>query len=101
MKTIFLITFSTLLLTSKSSPIGSQQQQCYGLDGKPTTYIPCAKSSSSQTHVACCGSGDICLSSGLCLYEGARDSRGLLRADGCTDATLRDSSCQPWAQREY
>ncbi|KAF2466938.1 uncharacterized protein BDR25DRAFT_358998 [Lindgomyces ingoldianus] len=93
-----LFSLATFVVAAATSPVALEYQQCYGLNGKTTTYLPCAKQYSSQKFVSCCGTGDICLSSGLCLYEGARDSRGLLRADGCTDPTLKDSSCQPWAQ---
>ena len=95
-----LLSPASLLVTVLLSTIAIAADQCYGLDGLPTTYLPCLKQYSSQKYVACCGAGDLCLSSGVCLYEGARDSRGRLRADGCTDPTLNDSACQPWAKRE-
>ena len=87
-----------ILLLLVNYTIG-QDDQCYGLDGKPTNYIPCTGSAfSSSDVVPCCGEADVCLSSGLCLYQGARDSRGVFRADGCTDPTLKHPLCQPWCK---
>jgi len=75
--------------------------QCYLRNGSlaPAAYAPCSTSATGQagSHTQCCDweNGDICLSSGLCLYPRG-GVVGMLNADGCTDPTLADASCQPF-----
>ncbi|KNG47043.1 hypothetical protein DDE82_001199 [Stemphylium lycopersici] len=66
-------------------------QQCYGVDGSAldNTHTPC---NPSATHSACCASGDICMSNGLCMGT-KDDSIGKIFSRGCTDATGKDVAC--------
>ena len=66
-------------------------QQCYGVDGSAldNTHTPC---NPSATHSACCASGDICMSNGLCMGT-QDDSIGKIFSRGCTDATGKDVAC--------
>jgi hypothetical protein len=76
---------------------------CYLRNGDVATsnYKPCNANAKGVTgsHSACCytTNNDVCLSSGLCLFPGARNSVynfSNFFADGCTDKNLEDSSCQ-------
>ena len=93
MKSVIAIAAAALFFSTASAT------QCYGHDGKPSNYIPCPAQTSGQSVVACCGPSDTCLSSGLCLYGNAQDSRALLHAVGCTDQTMNDGMCQPFVKQ--
>jgi hypothetical protein len=75
--------------------------QCYLRNGTiaPPQYAPCNTSATGQdgSHTQCCDwvNSDVCLSSGLCLYPQG-GVVGMFNADGCTDPTMQDSSCQPY-----
>lgn len=83
------------LITSATPP-------CYYSDGTiaSSNYQPCNSNLSSGSHSACCALGrtpaDVCFSSGLCLTGSAYNSNGLIFANGCTDPTGQDRSCQQY-----
>ncbi|KAF3928328.1 hypothetical protein AA313_de0209899 [Arthrobotrys entomopaga] len=76
--------------------------QCYFNDGTEAPgYSACNSNLSPNSHSACCnlgnprrGSADICLTSGLCFWQQATTSTGFIFANGCTDPTGQDPSCQ-------
>src|SRR5947207_16004979 len=91
------IVFLYLFLTTSASP------SCYWSDGTlaPSTYLqPCNSNLPVGSHSACCAFGrtppDVCFSSGLCLTGSSYTSNGLIFANGCTDPTGKDSSCQQY-----
>jgi hypothetical protein len=92
---IALLTSLTLLPS-----LATALAQCYLRNGKPapSSYSPCNTNATGQTgsHTHCCdwANGDICLSSGLCLYPSG-SVVGMFNADGCTDKTMQDASCFP------
>src|SRR5579862_602086 len=91
------ITVLGLVLVAAASP------QCYFNDGSPATgYQPCNSDIQAGSYSACCSlgsapgsnGGDVCLSSGLCFWQGASQSTGFIFADGCTDQTGKNPNCQ-------
>jgi hypothetical protein len=89
-----------VLFASPDPTTAAVSPQCYFNDGSlAAAYQPC--NSSSSTHSACCNLGsppgnsaDFCLSTGLCFWQKASASTGLIYANGCTDQTGRDPNCQ-------
>ncbi|KAK6540645.1 hypothetical protein TWF694_008040 [Orbilia ellipsospora] len=76
--------------------------QCYFNDGTEAPgYSACNSNQSGNSHSACCnlgnpqrGRADVCLTSGLCFWQQSTSSNGFLFANGCTDPTGQDPSCQ-------
>ncbi|EPS40833.1 hypothetical protein H072_5294 [Dactylellina haptotyla CBS 200.50] len=76
--------------------------QCYFNDGTMANgYFACNENRPAGTHSPCCNirnprvsNIDICLESGLCLWQQAQVSNDFLFANGCTDPTGRDANCQ-------
>ncbi|KAK4223077.1 hypothetical protein QBC38DRAFT_548738 [Podospora fimiseda] len=73
---------------------------CYHVSGnvnKDENVIPCDPSVSGTpgSHTSCCnkGTGDQCLSTGLCLATNAKRPDDLFWINGCTDKTWRDPAC--------
>lgn len=93
-----MLLYATAILTTLTS-LTHALAQCYLRNGSlaPPQYSPCSTSATGQdgSHTQCCDwvNGDICLSSGLCLYPPG-GVVGMLNADGCTDQTMQDASCQ-------
>ncbi|KPI39545.1 uncharacterized protein AB675_3274 [Cyphellophora attinorum] len=70
--------------------------KCYFDDsGKesPSRFIPCGNVN-FQGHIACCQSGNVCLSSSAC-YDGLT---GMTYRAGCTDESYADPACPQKAQ---
>ncbi|KAF1961487.1 hypothetical protein CC80DRAFT_578074 [Byssothecium circinans] len=73
---------------------------CYNPDGSAMRnknareiYIPCNTTAiSNGHHSACCATGDLCLTNGLCANDGADGGNNYWR-DGCTDRTFSDEAC--------
>jgi hypothetical protein len=85
---------STVLFTAVASTT-----QCYYANGSyaPNNIVPCWNNS---THAACCNAanGDICMTSGLCVSPNLSPSNGLIWANGCTDQSGTDPSCQQYCR---
>lgn len=83
---------STVLFTAVASAT-----QCYYANGSyaPSNVVPCWNNSN---HAACCNAAnrDICMSSGLCVSPNLEPSNGLIWANGCTDQSGADPSCQQY-----
>ncbi|PMD52695.1 uncharacterized protein K444DRAFT_619406 [Hyaloscypha bicolor E] len=94
--TPILIAFLCHLLAADASP------PCYWSDGTlaPSTIQPCNSNLPEGSYSACCSLGrtppDVCFSSGLCLTGNSYTSNGLIFANGCTDPTGKDPSCQQY-----
>lgn len=76
------------------------QAKCYSMLGsliKDPGVIPCnpLASNTTGTHSSCCNqkTGDVCLSSGLCLSPSGKEPSTMLWTNGCTDPTWKDRSC--------
>lgn len=81
--------FLTTALLAFATVVASQQ--CYGIDGSALdkTFTPC---NPNAEHSACCASGDVCLSNGLCMST-EDVTVGMIFSRGCTDATGKDTAC--------
>lgn len=80
---------------------------CFFLDGTSAAgHRPCipAEDRNSDEHSSCCVLGDpvsnsnddICTREGLCLYQGANDSRAMFFQGPCTDSSHADRSCRTY-----
>jgi hypothetical protein len=90
MRTLRLICLTPVILVYISSASHGAVGQCYYPDGTiPTdyTYIKCTGSQNSS----CCipSEGDLCMSNGLCYYQGGQ----YLYRGACSDKTWNDNSC--------
>lgn len=80
---------------------------CYTSNGTlaGSTILPCNSNLPTGSHSACCALGrtppDACFSSGLCLTGTSIYSNGLIFANGCTDPTGKDPSCQQYCTGEF
>ncbi|KAK0703889.1 hypothetical protein B0T26DRAFT_876754 [Lasiosphaeria miniovina] len=73
---------------------------CYNPDGTVVgdKYIIACNSAAtgeSGSHSACCnqGTGDICMSTGVCVSSGSKTPDSMIWINGCTDSTWRDPVC--------
>ncbi|KAK3988714.1 hypothetical protein QBC44DRAFT_328789 [Cladorrhinum sp. PSN332] len=79
---------------------GALSLTCYHISGNVNTdrsVVPCdpSVSGTAGSHTSCCnkGTGDQCLSTGLCLATNAKRPDDLFWINGCTDPTWRDPAC--------
>jgi hypothetical protein len=83
--------------------ITSALATCYSRNGEAVDYTPCNISATglAGSHTSCCLAGnDICLASGLCMVSSQLpNDYAIVHADGCTDKTLQDSSCQTFCPK--
>ncbi|KAM7194022.1 hypothetical protein V8F20_008118 [Naviculisporaceae sp. PSN 640] len=91
------------LLSTTSLPVAAQDRpKCYTTAGnliRDPGVVPCNLNATASgepgSHSSCCNelTGDICLTTGLCLSLNAKTPSGMLWLNGCTDPTWRDPAC--------
>ncbi|KAF3402645.1 hypothetical protein DPV78_004777 [Talaromyces pinophilus] len=86
-RTALLLTSLIAVLTPSLSAVALANQTCYYPDGSIAQGDkPCG----NGTDVACCGSGGICLSNGLCMDVAQPNT---LARSSCTDKTWNSGNC--------
>ncbi|KAK3290947.1 uncharacterized protein B0H64DRAFT_331528 [Chaetomium fimeti] len=80
-----------ILLLTLHAPTASAQSQCFYPDGSASSDVPCDPDAAVSM---CCGSAELCLSSGLCRDAGTGPDEGISYARGtCTDREWESEVC--------